>query len=241
MAKRRGVATNETPRTPWTLARLAGLGAIVLLLIGSARAGGAYLPAFAAWVKELGPWGPLAYIVGYIVATVAFVPGAFLTLAAGAVFGLYEGVLYAFIGESLGGALAFWIARRLARRTIEQHFGDTPRFAAIDRAVARRGGRIVFLLRLSPAIPFNFLNYALGLTSVRFRDYFIASVGMFPGALLYVYYGKVAGDVAALAAGGAVAKDGSYYVLLVVGLVATVVVTSVVARIAQRAMAEATA
>jgi uncharacterized membrane protein YdjX (TVP38/TMEM64 family) len=106
--------------------------------------------------------------------------------------------------------------------------------------VADQGLKIVFLLRLSPAFPFNFMNYALGVTRVSFRDYLIASLGMLPGTLLYVYYGKVAGDAAALAAGAAVDKDAAYYVVLALGLVATLAVTAIVTRLARKALAENT-
>jgi uncharacterized membrane protein YdjX (TVP38/TMEM64 family) len=97
------------------------------------------------------------------------------------------------------------------------------------------------LLRLSPAFPFSFMNYALGLTRIRFRDYMAASIGMLPGTVLYVYYGKLIGDVAALASGAAPARDASYYAVLGVGLIATVAVTALVARIASRALKEASA
>jgi uncharacterized membrane protein YdjX (TVP38/TMEM64 family) len=97
----------------------------------------------------------------------------------------------------------------------------------------------VFLLRLSPLFPFVLLNYALGLTTVRFADYLLAAVGMIPGTILYVYYGKLAGDVAALAGGAAVARGPGYWVVLGLGLVASIVVATVVARTAKRALAEA--
>jgi len=102
--------------------------------------------------------------------------------------------------------------------------------------VAKEGRRIVVLLRLSPIFPFILLNYGLGLTKVRLWDYVVASLGMIPGTLLYVYYGKLAGDVAALAAGAGPEKDWKYYTVLVVGLVATVVVTTYVTRLASRAL-----
>src|SRR5262249_36543250 len=149
----------------------------------------------------LGAWGPIVFIVGYAVATVAFVPGSVLTLAAGAIFGLAPGVVYVFIAAVLGSTAAFLVSRYVARQVIERRLKDNPRFAAIDRAVGAQGRKIVFLLRLSPVFPFNLLNYALGLTQVRFADYLIASIGMLPGTLLFVYYGKLAGDVAALAGG----------------------------------------
>jgi uncharacterized membrane protein YdjX (TVP38/TMEM64 family) len=88
--------------------------------------------------------------------------------------------------------------------------------------------------------PFNLLNYALGLTSVRFVDYLAASFGMLPGTLLYVYSGKAVGDVAALAGGAAPQRGALGYALLALGLAATAVVTVLVTRIARRALAEAT-
>ena len=108
-----------------------------------------------------------------------------------------------FVGASLGAIAAFLVARYVARRAIERRLAGHPRFAALDRAIEKEGRKIVFLLRLSPVFPFVFLNYALGLTRVRFADYALACFGMLPGTLLYVYYGKVVGDVAALAAGAA--------------------------------------
>jgi len=216
-----------------------GLAAIAGL-VALGRVAGGWLPRFAAWVSALGVWGPLVFIAGYAIAVVAFVPGSLLTLAAGAIFGVGRGVLYVFVAATLGAAGAFLVSRYVARGAVERRIADNPRFAAVDRAVAAEGRKIVFLLRLSPVFPFTFLNYALGLTRVRFGDYLVASVGMLPGTLLYVYYGKLAGDVAALAGGAPVAKGTGYWAVLALGLVATVVVTTVVTRTARRALREAT-
>ena len=222
------------------------LGKVALLLLALAavvvlgRSAGGYIPRFAQWVNGLGFWGPIVFIIGYALAAVAFVPGSVLTLAAGAIFGLLQGVVYVFIAAVLGSAAAFLVSRYLARQAIERRLAANPRFAAIDRAVGAQGRKIVFLLRLSPVFPFNLLNYGLGLTRVRFVDYVVASVGMLPGTLLYVYYGKLAGDVAALAGGAARQKGAGYYAVLSLGLAATIVVTTVVTRTARRALKEAT-
>ena len=233
-------AAVEDPQRRLPLARLAlaAAGLVALLLLG--RYAGAYIPAFAAWVDGLGIWGPIVFTIGYATAIVAFVPGSILTLAAGAGFGLLEGTVYVFVAATVGASLAFLVSRHVARSAIEQRLAGNDRFAAIDRAVGAEGRKIVFLLRLSPVFPFNLLNYALGLTRVRFADYVVASFGMLPGTLLYVYYGKLAGDVAALAGGAAVEKNAGYYAVLLLGLVATVVVTTLVTRIARRALREAT-
>jgi uncharacterized membrane protein YdjX (TVP38/TMEM64 family) len=222
------------------------MGRIVLIttavvgLIVLGRQGGAYIPVFAEWVKGLGVWGPVAFIAGYVVAAVLFIPGSLLTLAGGAIFGLTKGVMIVFLAAVLGSSAAFLVSRYVARGSIERRLAGNARFAAIDRAVGAQGRKIVFLLRLSPVFPFTLLNYGLGLTNVRFVDYVAASVGMLPGTLLYVYYGKVIGDVAVLASGMAREKGPADYAILILGLVATIVVTTIVTRIARRALDDVT-
>ncbi len=220
--------------------RLAAAAAVLLALILAGRAFGDRLPLLVEWVRDQGVWGPALFVLGYAVATVALVPGSLLTLAAGAVFGLGLGVLVVLLGATLGAAAAFLIARYLARPVVEQRVARDPRFGALDRAVGQAGRRIVFLLRLSPVFPFSLLNYALGLTRVRFVDYLVASIGMLPGTLLYVYYGKLAGDVATLAGGAPASRGGGYWVVLGLGLTATLVVTVTITRIARRTLAAAT-
>ena len=198
------------------------------------------MPRFAQWVDGLGPWGPAAFVVGYAVAVVAFVPGFVLTLAAGAIFGLVEGTIVVLVGATLGSTAAFVVSRYLARDAVARKVEGDRRFRAIDRAIERQGRRIVLLLRLSPIFPFNLLNYALGLTRVRLADYVVASLGMLPGTLLYVYSGKVAGELATLAGSADVYRGASYYAVIGIGFAATAIVTIFVTRIARRALQEAT-
>lgn len=216
------------------IAAVAALAALIWI----GRQLGSYVPAFATWVGDLGVWGPLVFVAGYMVATVAFIPGSLLTLAAGAIFGLAKGTLVVFFGASLGAAGAFLVARYGARSWIERKLESKPRFRTIDKAVEQQGRKIVFLMRLSPIFPFNLLNYALGLTKVRFGDYLLACFGMIPGTFLYVYYGKAIGSLAAVAGGAEVERDTGYWVVLGLGLLATVVVTAIVTRIAKKALAQ---
>jgi uncharacterized membrane protein YdjX (TVP38/TMEM64 family) len=231
-----------SPRPRWASIATIALAALgITLLVVTGRTAGASIMAFATWVEGLGAWGPAAFIAGYIVACVAFVPGAVLTLAAGVLFGLTRGVLYVFIASTLGSAAAFLVSRYLARAEIERRLAGNARFAAIDQAIAREGLKIVLLLRLSPVFPFNLLNYGLGLTQVRFVDYVIASIGTLPGTVLYVYYGTAIGSLARLAAGARPPGGTAGAVFLGLGLVATVAVTLLVTRIARRALQRATA
>ena len=234
------MASSPKPVKPLPIGRVLALLVAMVALVAVGREFGGLLPQFVEWVDGLGFWGPLVFMAGYAAATVAFVPGSVLTLAAGAIFGLGKGVAYVLTAATIGASLAFLVARYGARGAIEERLAGNQRFAAIDRAIGDQGLKIVVLLRLSPVFPFNLLNYALGLTKVRFIDYFIASIAMLPGTLLYTYYGKLAGDVARLAGGAAVEQGGEYYAVLVLGLAATIAVTTLVTRTARRALREAT-
>jgi uncharacterized membrane protein YdjX (TVP38/TMEM64 family) len=213
---------------------LAALGALIYF----GRQVGGYIPQFALWVDGLGVWGPVVFAGGYAVATVAFIPGSLLTLAAGAIFGLGKGTVVVFFGATVGAGLAFLVARYIARDAVARRIAGNARFAAIDRAVAREGFKIVALLRLAPIFPFNLMNYGLGLTKVRFRDYVLASVGMLPGTFLYVYYGKALGSLAAVAGGARIERGAGYWATFGVGLAAALGVAIYVARLAKKALAE---
>lgn len=227
-------ATTASPRGKLAVYAVLGLAVLALLIFGG-RSAAEYVPRFAAWVEGLGVLGPVVFILGYAVATVAFIPGSVLTLASGAIFGVAKGTVFTLLGATLGASLAFLVARYLARGAIERRIAGNPRFAAIDRAVGREGFKIVALLRLSPVFPFNLLNYSLGLTRVRFLHYFAASIAMLPGTLLYVYYGAAAGSLAS-AVGGKTGKGPGDWAVLGLGLLATVAVTTYVTRLAGKAL-----
>jgi len=143
------------------------------------------------------------------------------------------------VGASVGAALSFLVSRYLARRRVEDWIQSKPRFAAVDRAVAKEGWKIVFLTRLSPIFPFNFQNYAYGLTRIPFWHYALASaIGIIPGSFLYVYLGSVGRSGLEAAAGGGDVET-LRLVLQIVGLIATGVVTVYITRIATKALKEA--
>ncbi len=222
-----------------TLVRIAGVAAALAVLWVLGRRLGGYIPQFAQWVDGLGIWGPIVFALGYAAATVAFIPGSLLTLAAGAIFGLLKGTAVVLVGATLGAVAAFLIGRTFARAAIERRLAGNARFAAIDRAIGKQGLKIAFLLRLSPVFPFNLLNYGLGLTGVTLRDYALACLGMVPGTFLYVFLGRAAGSLAG-ALGGAQPEGGGAgrTITLIVGLAATAVVTVIITRIARRALAQ---
>ena len=189
-----------------------------------------------AWISDLGPWGPVFFIVFYILATVLFLPGLIPTMAAGVLFGVIQGTLLVSISSISGATLAFLIGRYLAREWVAAMIRGNQKFEAIDAAVAEEGWKIVGLTRLSPVFPFNLLNYAFGLTQVSLKDYFLASwIGMLPGTVMYVYIGSLAGNLASLGSGER-SRTPAEWALYGVGLMATVVLTLYLTRIAQRAL-----
>jgi uncharacterized membrane protein YdjX (TVP38/TMEM64 family) len=104
--------------------------------------------------------------------------------------------------------------------------------------VGREGFKIVLLTRLSPVFPFNLLNYAYGLTGVSLKDYVLASIGMIPGTIMYVYIGSLAGSLATLGTGTPPTNPAIQWTIRIIGLIATVAVTLYVTRVARRALAE---
>jgi uncharacterized membrane protein YdjX (TVP38/TMEM64 family) len=198
------------------------------------------LPAFSEWVKSLGAWGPAVFIGGYALAAVLLMPCFLLTLTAGALWGLRAGVLYVMLGASLGAIIAFLCARYLVRSLVQVYVDRHPRMAAVDRAVESEGLRLVFLLRLSPVVPYILLNYVLGVSRLRFRDYLGGLAGMLPIIAMYVYAGKVAGDLATLVSGNASPKGAAYYAMITFGLVTTIAASVLVARTAARSIAAKT-
>ncbi len=223
---------------PW---KWIGLAIVIIALLIGVRVLPVtdWLTRFNDWVAHLGVWGVLLFILVYIVATVLFFPASILTIGAGFIFGVPLGTVIVSIAATAGATLAFLIARYLARDQIEHKVADNPRFKRIDRAIGERGAKLVFLLRLSPLVPFNFSNYFYGLTSVKFWPYVLASwIGMLPGTLLYVYLGAAGKASLSGAAGQISGRSAWEYVLFGVGLIATVIVTIWVTRIARRELSK---
>ncbi len=199
------------------------LFAVVFLLIIVGGAAGVWVfngtinaPAVEAWVAGFGVWAPIGFVLLYGVATVAMGPGSIFDLAGGALFGPYLGSLIDLAGGTLGAALAFLVARYVARDWVESRAGR--RTQGIMRSVDADGWQFVAFVRLVPIFPYSVMNYLLGLTRIPFHHYMIATVVfMAPSTVVYTWIGHagreaIAGDT-----------DNLYYALIALGLLATMI------------------
>lgn len=176
-----------------------------------------------AWATDLGAWAPVIFGIGLVVGALLLVPTVALTLPAGATFGPWVGALTISLATTLAAAVAFIIARSLARQRLLAACEDDARFAAVDSAVGTSGWKLIALFRLSLAVPFGLSNYAFGLSSVRFVPYLITTwISMLPACLLYGWLGHLGSTGLA---GGALDGSPWQFVVLAVGLLATALAT----------------
>ena len=190
-----------------------------------------WLRHFQAWVAGLGPIGYVVYTLGYGIVGVFF-PASILTLGAGALFGVVGGTIVVAVGATMAATIAFVLARTVLRRRVEAMAAKNPKFAAVDRAIAREGAKIVVLVRLSAVFPFLFVNYAFGLTGIGLVPYVLATFfGILPATVAFVYLG---------AAGAAVAtQQNARTAISVAGALIALGVSIYIGRIAARAIRRA--
>lgn len=193
-----------------------------------------FLAAALAGAAGAGAAGQAAFVALYVLATVLFIPGSVLTLGAGAVFGLWRGFILVSVASTLGACAAMLVGRYFLRDWVSRRLASFPVFEAVRSAVAAEGWKVVALTRLSPVLPFVLLNYAYGLTEVRFKEYALASwLGMMPGTLLFVYLGAAAGEVAR---SGERARTPAEWAFFAAGLAATALAAWLVGKKARAAL-----
>lgn len=149
-----------------------------------------------AWINELGWLAPMFFLITYCLATIMFLPTMVLTLAGGALFGPIIGTMLNLLGATSGAACSFLITRHL----VYERF-STQRGAKLDKLIAgvdEKGWMFVAFLRLVPIIPFNLVNYGLGITGIKFRLYLITTfIFLIPAEIIYTYCGYAGMDILA--------------------------------------------
>ncbi|HWB08678.1 MAG TPA: TVP38/TMEM64 family protein [Pirellulales bacterium] len=220
---------------------------ILTILATATIATWVYLPQFRGSLSEgverargLGIWGPVLLTLLYVPAALLLVPGSWLTVLGGFVFGWWRAAEAVSIGATLGACASFLVGRYLARERVERMLAERPRFQSLDRAVAEQGFKILVLCRLSPLLPYALLNYAFGVTRMSLSRFALASwIGMLPGTMVYAYLGAAA-DQFVESGPGTASSSTPGRVLLVAGIMASLALLLVFTRIATRALRSAT-
>jgi uncharacterized membrane protein YdjX (TVP38/TMEM64 family) len=181
-------------KTDWLRSRrfwLFVLGGTLLVLVGSQLPLKEWFTVFTRGLGRLGPLSVPVFILLYLAATILGLPNILLILLGGTLFGLVKGIIAVSIADTLGAILCFAIGRTIARERIKRWIQKHPDFAQLDRAVGKKGWKILLLTRLSPLVPSNVLNYGFSCTKVNFWQYsFFSWLGMLPVIVLYTYMGS---------------------------------------------------
>lgn len=212
-----------------------GLGLILILLADRVELDRT-LTSLLQWVDSLGTLGAIAFIAIYIIATIICVPGSIMALAGGALFGKLIGTILVFISGFLGACCAFSLGRYLLRDWVKRRLEKNSYLKAINKVVVAEGWKIACLLHLSPIIPFNILNYALGASQITYKNFIVAtSVGILPGVILYVFLGSTIGDLTMAVMGKSDSANSTIqWLVSAIGVVATLALTIYLAKIARQ-------
>lgn len=188
------------------------------------------------WIKASGWVGAAWFVVIYTLTCVFFLPGSALTVGAGAVYGFWGGTALVTISSTLGALVNFYTSRYLLRGFLLRKLAHYPKFMALDRAIEREGWQVVLVSRLSPIVPHSLVSYIAGLTHIGAWRYSIASfIGFIPISVAYSYAGALLGAVARTKA-RITTNDPFTWVMYGAGLLISIVVVIMTARMAARAL-----
>jgi len=141
------------------------------------------------WLSRGGVWTPLIYIAVYVLATVLILPSTALNLTGGAIFGPWLGTLWTSVAALIAAVVSFSFTRTVGREVVVARLGG--KFQVMDDRLKQGGLFYMFALRLLPIIPYGLVNFTAGLTSIKFRDYFLGTLlGTVPGILPFVLLGS---------------------------------------------------
>ncbi|MGF1539637.1 MAG: TVP38/TMEM64 family protein [Pleurocapsa sp.] len=162
---------------------------IVATGLGIFLLGGIDREQLQIWLKNMGILAPIIYILLYTIGTLLILPSTPLNLTGGAIFGIWWGTIWTTVAALIAAIVAFGFTRTVGREIIAQKFAG--RWEAIDAEIRLGGLFYMFAIRLLPIIPYGLVNFAAGLTSIQFKDYFIGTlIGTLPGVLPFVMMGS---------------------------------------------------
>jgi uncharacterized membrane protein YdjX (TVP38/TMEM64 family) len=227
--------TTETTAAPGSSSNTPKLLAFVLLIAAMGIAFlflplGEWSTTLREQIRAMGWLAPAAYVLLYIAFTVFLIPPTVLSFLSGSLFGWSGGVALTLLGGNSGALVSFLLARTVMRKRVEEWAGTHPRFAAVDKAIAENGFKIVLLMRFSPLFPFAMTNYLLGVTRLPVWKYVLATLlGMPPITCIVVYLGTLPAEVAA-------EWDNNRWILWLLGVVTALAAGALLTIHARKAM-----
>ena len=190
------------------------------------------------WINASGWIGMVWFIVLYTLTCVFFLPGSFLTVGAGAIYGFWGGALLVTISSTIGAVVNFVTGRYFLRTFVLRHLAHRQKFLALDLAIEREGWQVILISRISPIVPHSLVSYIAGVTQISLLRFTIASfVGFVPISVLYSYAGAVLGAVTR-SKFQFTSDDPLAWTLYVVGLIITVLTVVMATRMATKALRE---
>jgi uncharacterized membrane protein YdjX (TVP38/TMEM64 family) len=226
------------PLTRWGAVRLLLVGLVLAALAVSVAQRPDWILEALLAARDGGAAGRLAYGLLYLAAGLLMLPAGPLTVGAGHAFGPVVGVLVAAPATCLASCLPFLLGRTLLRDAVARRLVRVAEWPVISEAIRRSGFQVVALLRATPLVPFPVLNYFVGATPLRLRDFAAGSfVGMLPGTILYAWLGSLLPDPRQAVRGVGFDSWGALAGLALL----TAVVTLLARRALLRALAEARA
>lgn len=213
------------------------LAAAILFLGLIAKYGGTLGHDFVAmekWISDQGPWGPLVFIITFIVLSSVFVPDTVFAIIAGALFGVFWGTVWMIVGGVITASLNFYVSRRFLHRRVRAIMEKYPKFLIVEKAATQQGIKLQLLVRLTPINP-TVVSYLLGATQTKFRDFLFACVGLIPAFFVEVYFGFIAKHVG-IATSQARTHSWKYNAVVFAGFAICVIVFVYITTVARRAL-----
>ena len=192
------------------------------------------------WFKGFGIWSPVLFTIALSLAIVLLLPTPFVKVGAGAIFPFWIAVAVNFVASMIGGLIAFVLGRWLFRESIQEAIRNDQRMVNIESALGEDAMRISILVRLSPILPDEWLNYIMSATPVSLRVFLVSNTSSLVYCLIYAYYGHALGSIALSRSGMAgLTQSTGGLAMLLLGIIATVIATVIVTRTSIRVLKDA--
>jgi len=180
------------------------------------------------------PFGILVFTLVYVAWVSCLLPGSWLSMLSGFLYGTWLGSSVVFVGAFIGAHLTFYLGRTFLKDWAQKKVSNFPKVQIMEKAVKREGLKVILLTRLSPLFPFGLLNFTYGLSEVKVRDFTLGMICILPGTILYCSLGSLALKVSNFGEVLSGRSDTSSYIWSLISILSTILVIILVLRSTQK-------